>query len=181
MLDTCPQCGYSLQGLPENHACPECGLRYDRDSEVYKHLNPVSLFAGMLGFLGGTAGMFNLARTFGNAGPFWRICIIMSLVIYFGAAAWFARYVYRLYRRGPLVAVLPEGLYVRLLRIHGDRIAWTNVSRVAFNRAQKVATLIFVDGRPVLDICGVFASLGDAQRFVSQVAARVELSRPDQA
>ena len=24
----CPDCGYSLSGLPDRHACPECGLRY---------------------------------------------------------------------------------------------------------------------------------------------------------
>lgn len=177
MLAACPQCDYSLQGLPEDHACPECGLRYDRESEVYKHLNPKALFAGMLGFLGGTAGMVNLVRTFGNVGLFWRTCIIISLVVYFGAALWFGRYAYRLYRNGPLVAVLPKGLYVRLLRIRGEQIAWTEVSRVALNRSQKVATLIFLDGRPVLDICGVFASLSDAQRFVSQVAARIETAR----
>jgi len=177
MLDTCPQCGYSLQGLPEDHACPECGLRYDRDSEVYKYVNPKALFLGLVGFIGGTGVLVNMVSTFGNISSFWRACMIVSVVVYFGMAAWFGRYVYRLYRSEPLVAVLPEGLYVRLLRIHGDRIAWTDVSRVAFSRAQKVATLIFLDGRPVLDICGVFASLSDAQRFVSQVAARIETSK----
>lgn len=177
MLDTCPQCAYSLHGLPDDHACPECGLRYDRESEVYKHVNPKAIFMGLLGFIGGAGGMANLPRAFGNAGSFWRVCIILSVMLYFGAAVWFARYVYRLYRSGPLVAVLPEGLYVRLLRIRGEQIAWTDVSRVAFNRPQKVATLIFLDGRPVLDICGVFASLNDAQRFVSQVAARIEMAK----
>jgi len=25
----CPQCGYVLKGLPEEHRCPECGREYD--------------------------------------------------------------------------------------------------------------------------------------------------------
>jgi hypothetical protein len=25
----CPECGYSLKGLPDKHACPECGKPYD--------------------------------------------------------------------------------------------------------------------------------------------------------
>ncbi len=29
MLSKCPQCNYSLTGLPTNHVCPECGLEYD--------------------------------------------------------------------------------------------------------------------------------------------------------
>jgi len=162
-----------LQGLPEEHACPECGLRYDGESEVYKHTNPKALFAGLLGFVGGTGGMFNLVRTYASAGPFWRVCIMLCWVIYFGAAVWLARYAYRLYRSGPLLAVLPDGLFIRLRRINGDWIKWENVSRAALNRARKGATLIFRDGRPVMDINGVFASTSDAQRFVSQVASRL--------
>ena len=30
----CPRCSYDLTGLPDKHQCPECGLSYDRDSEV---------------------------------------------------------------------------------------------------------------------------------------------------
>ena len=28
-LVICPRCGYSLQGLPDEGVCPECGRRYD--------------------------------------------------------------------------------------------------------------------------------------------------------
>jgi hypothetical protein len=32
MITACPRCGYSLEGLPDEHACPECGLRYHRQA-----------------------------------------------------------------------------------------------------------------------------------------------------
>ena len=28
-VEVCPDCGYSLEGLPEEGHCPECGRRYD--------------------------------------------------------------------------------------------------------------------------------------------------------
>ncbi len=30
-LDCCPDCGYSLHGLPDRGMCPECGLEYGPD------------------------------------------------------------------------------------------------------------------------------------------------------
>lgn len=38
-LDECPACGYSLEGLPTEHACPECGQAYDRRSRVFGNLS----------------------------------------------------------------------------------------------------------------------------------------------
>jgi hypothetical protein len=33
-LKRCPKCGYDLAGLPRNHACPECGARYDESTFI---------------------------------------------------------------------------------------------------------------------------------------------------
>src|SRR5262245_12509714 len=31
-LTDCPHCGYSLNGLPREHRCPECGFEYDANT-----------------------------------------------------------------------------------------------------------------------------------------------------
>lgn len=36
MLTECPECRYSLAGLPANHRCPECGFEYDVTMEIYR-------------------------------------------------------------------------------------------------------------------------------------------------
>lgn len=38
-LDNCPECGYSLEGLPAEHRCPECGLFYDELSVPHRRVN----------------------------------------------------------------------------------------------------------------------------------------------
>ncbi len=32
----CPQCEYSLRGLPSRHACPECGFEYDEHTRLWR-------------------------------------------------------------------------------------------------------------------------------------------------
>ena len=38
-LESCPVCGYSLEGLPDRHRCPECGFEYARDTEVFRRVD----------------------------------------------------------------------------------------------------------------------------------------------
>ena len=36
LLKCCPNCEYSLTGLPDRARCPECGFLYDRRSQVFR-------------------------------------------------------------------------------------------------------------------------------------------------
>jgi hypothetical protein len=42
-FDRCPQCRYSLRGLPASGACPWCELRYDQDSVIHRAHNAFRL------------------------------------------------------------------------------------------------------------------------------------------
>ena len=67
MLKRCPICKYSLTGLPDRHACPECGFSYDKQMivetpNVKTHLAGVAVFTvlysglcGWMVFRGGVA------------------------------------------------------------------------------------------------------------------------------
>lgn len=49
----CVRCGYSLRGLPANHACPECGLRFDERCELYRVKDPKQVAILWLVIFGG--------------------------------------------------------------------------------------------------------------------------------
>ena len=43
-MNQCPRCSYSLEGLPEHHVCPECGLAYHGDMVFVKLRSDNSLW-----------------------------------------------------------------------------------------------------------------------------------------
>ena len=51
-LDRCPRCDYSLEGLPDHHVCPECGLKYDKSMETYGRSNRWLRLAAVVVLLG---------------------------------------------------------------------------------------------------------------------------------
>jgi len=59
-MPICLWCSYDLTGLPEHHACPECGLEYDPKAtaiELTQHVHPLAViffaaaFAALLAIL----------------------------------------------------------------------------------------------------------------------------------
>jgi len=172
MIETCPRCGYSLQGLPADHSCPECGLRYDAESAIYRHLYPAAVF----GFLGGGFAWFwgaiNLFHAYHQVPKPWQAVILLCWLIFVVFTAAAGRYCYRLYKKGLLVAVLPEGLYLRLQKLDGEFIPWSNIARAAANKGVKSVALFIRDSRTVRDVTGVFRSPGEVERFAEQVNAR---------
>ncbi len=44
MTENCPNCDYSLHGLPDQHRCPECAFAFSRDAEVIRCGNRIPIF-----------------------------------------------------------------------------------------------------------------------------------------
>jgi len=173
MLEVCPRCGYSLQGLPTDHACPECGLRYDAGSAIYRASQRKLLSAMVGGAFGWLFGGVQLFHAYIMSPPRVRMVLFALLAAYVGGFVWAARYSYRLLRSGPMVALLPEGLFIRLQRLDGELIPWSNIARAAANKSMKSAALFIRDAKMVRDIAGVFRAPADVERFADQVNERV--------
>src|SRR5213593_3772014 len=47
-LSFCPQCDYSLIGLPEEGICPECGYRYDQTYTIVRCNAPRSAWVRLI-------------------------------------------------------------------------------------------------------------------------------------
>lgn len=178
MIEACPRCGYSLQGLPVDHICPECGLRYDAQSEVYRVRDPKAVF-GAVG--GGTAWLWGglaLLDAYHRVPPPWRMLIVLYGIAFLLASVWLTRFFYFLFKAGPLVAVLTDGLFVRLRRLEGELIPWSNIARAAANKKMKSAALFIRDTKTIRDLVGVFRGPTDVERFTAQVNTRAGAAPP---
>ena len=127
LLLHCPACDYRLEGLPVEHACPECGLSADRRWRVFGGRRGVfvrsgrtiavaaaSCFFGVSGLLGAWH-----ALGMGNQSAMWAN---------FLGALMFLSFLPDLWRPGSfLLAVGPRGIYAYQDRGHVDYWGWTQV------------------------------------------------------
>lgn len=99
------RCDYDLSGLPENHRCPERGLHYDADTRSWRPSEPSIQSAALL----------MLVMYIGLPVLLWRkqalelvVRVLATIVLCFLVVrAW------RQERKGILVAVHPEGVFIR--------------------------------------------------------------------
>lgn len=173
MIPLCPVCGYSLQGLPDNHQCPECGLRYDSESEIYFHVNPRALWGAMVGSVGTAVWLAYWAQGWKAAGSVGRVIALAGLLFALAGIGVAGFQIWTVVKRGALVAVMPDGLFLRLDRAGGAWIRWENITRASVLPKLRVASLFIKDARVVRSVGGVFKSHDDARRFVEQVNQRV--------
>lgn len=125
-LNHCPNCAYSLEGLPASHACPECGLRYDERSFVHvehRGRGVAVLFAVWISlFQLGKASI----RFQKGVGPFdWSAVAIAAAV--WAVCGW---YIVRT-RRGALrIAILPEGVLLHAPPKRPQLVRWSQINAV---------------------------------------------------
>lgn len=181
--DRCIRCGYPLRGLPVRHACPDCGLRYDEHSVVYHAVNQhTAMLLGLVIFLAGPSLVPNLRHLgdLGAASAFDRVMSLIALV-WVASAGYCLRLVWRSYTRGFAVAVLPDGLIVRMPESPELLIPWDDIRSVRIierpMRKQQVAIVkrkSAICGIRIGDLANVFPNREVAEQFVAEVQRRVE-------
>lgn len=188
MLECCPRCGYSLYGLPANHACPECGLRYDDLSLLFRRRPDYRILLNLSGIAMGSVLVWQELSAIirdGTGRTSWSGLFVIG---YFVAIVFLAQYIWRLFRRGRLVAVLPEGLLFRWDRPAMEWVPWSNISRVVVGPGRLGVVIFLRRERTTRELWGVFRSRDEAERLVAAAdhylglvhssAERVELSGP---
>lgn len=138
-LNTCPNCDYSLKGLPAEHYCPECGLKYDSATRVWTQDNRMKSSGLLVGLIivGITAWSFTRAVSPGNA----------PIELQFGVLAVWLLVLLRsilLASRSPTVATGPEGVTVR--------VGWSRGAFVPYELIVETDSIL-QSGRSFVYIC----------------------------
>lgn len=184
--DRCARCRYALRGLPAEHACPECGLRYDTRSETYPVRDPRRLVAfAILIFVGGWINLKNLPHLahlstvstrdalLAMTGVLWIICVV--------AFAWL---LIRRLRRGFQVAVTADGLVIVMPAESDQLIPWADIASAEVvkqkSAAAQVVKVAYRNGRTANlgGLANVFPTRELADRFVHQVTERIAEATP---
>lgn len=175
-LEVCPECKYSLQGLPPRYCCPECGFEYDEDTFCWKYpgskpativwlvIVSVAFFALMA-----TSQSLNIARWIYQV-----VFLVLAIVI-------LASRLYRQWTRRSILVTAPGGVMFR--ETSGESMVIPN----------ETIDWICVDG-PGSDRCVIHASAGaklahdltcyvkpNASQFCSVVQRRIDATREKKA
>ncbi len=182
----CVRCDYSLRGLPANHACPECGLRYDERCEMYEAVNPrgmTLIVALILGY--GLSGIDDLPllADFATLSAGKRVEVLAGLFCILLIPICIS-YAVRFFRSRKYVAVTSDGLMLCLAGVCEDLIPWSDIADAAIETgpvAKAHAVTLWLEHgvrlRAIGGASNVFPTHAHAERFVDHVRERVAEAR----
>ena len=169
-LTRCPQCKYSLKGLPADQRCPECGFEYDAETAMWiGRLNKNEIVAYVVMGLFGIV-MF-LTRLFATPSP--SLTFLQSYALFLvGGAGLFV--VYRLRQislAGDAVCTTREGVWIK----KGRRIElypWEEIEDVFWKPSNRNAGVKVRGRNRPFYIARVFWRPSDFEDFESEVHRR---------
>lgn len=125
-LEQCPRCDYPLDGLPDDYACPECGLRYDEHSFVHVERRGRGVAVRLAIWLSAMQIVGAAIRFQKGVGPFDWSAVAIS------ASAWAlcGWYLVRTRRGSFRIASLPDGILVHAPPRTPRVIRWSQIDAV---------------------------------------------------
>ena len=163
MINHCLRCGYSLVDLPPEHRCPECGLHYERDSEVFRHRRTLWNAWDAIGeAVFGLMGVAVIAVFIG--GVLGGILAVLALII-------LTVRVLHLWR-GPRETITVSRNAVRVLGRSADVETYRigDIRNATWNWVTGFVTIIGTDGRPLTTI---YYPITGSMRNASRLAAKI--------
>ena len=168
-LTRCPQCKYSLKGLPADYNCPECGFEYDAETAAWEsHLDKKEISA--IVFVSCFVIWTFLNRVL--SGTFPPRSIFGILTVLFGALLLFVTYrAFENLRAGYAICTTRQGIWIK----RGRRTAlhsWGNVEFVFWNASHKVSGVKIKGRDRPLYISKVLRKQQDFKNFEFEVHRR---------
>jgi uncharacterized protein (DUF983 family) len=189
-LRRCPRCLFSLRGLPANHACPECGLRYDEQSLHARVRNPlhVLIVAGVPLLVGAVIFRVTVMDALeANAVEWQNVVQVLGAVgfLIFGLAKLFQAV--RRYVAGYRAAVVTDGMIICLPEAPEGLIPWSRVAYVSVRdkhnkQGGEIQLLLHDVKNPILlgkDPVRLFPTMEETERFASAILARMPHVDPE--
>ncbi len=140
-INQCPHCKYSLEGLPDIHRCPECGLDYNKNCEVFQASYPFLIFRLILSCMVS----FVLLNIWPWISSDYRIFFVVVLGLLWLKVLWGSYHVV-LDIRFPKVVVTPNGLIV--IKRYGEltQYSWNEIGNAKWNFRTRGITLLSPHG-----------------------------------
>lgn len=168
-LTWCPQCRYSLKGLPADHNCPECGFEYDAETAAW-HRQTSKIWTSLGILLTLSFGGFVLKEAIANlqSARGWRLSnllFLLSIVVLLWSLI-------RQFSASLTIATTPRGLYIKKGRRHGTFVPWEQVQRVFWSVASRKCELKIASKVRMNLITSIFKDQADFEEFQTQVETR---------
>ncbi len=168
-LTWCPQCKYSLKGLPANHSCPECGFEYDAETAAWHGRTSriwTSFWMLVTLFYGGSLLKGAIDRSQSAGG--WRLFDLLSIL----GIVFILWLLIREFSASLTIATTPRGLYIKKGRRHGTFVPWEQVQRVFWSVASRKCELKIASKVRMKLITRIFEDQADFEEFQAQVERR---------
>jgi len=177
--ERCPQCDYSLAGLPDNHHCPECGFEYEsRGFQVFKRPRLYTYVAFACAAAGLIYGMYLLLGGHRE---------VFSLIWTLGMSCWLVGTLAKALRhsRSNRVALWSGGIVIIPSNDAPQWISWDQVGRIGHSVVHGGMVIHSPDSEKIAAFDAEFlASTGRVKRFLSvakEWLARYRDEHPEQS